>query len=262
VTEADHFTLIPEARFDLAGTERLHELFAVARDQRDDAWFADFRRAAWNASVIVATPPVFSAPDGFPYLRLVLPAPNKPFEGNCLSNLCATCAERGLGIAFFADAVDPPQAVQYAVPTGVLESLRSFGGWDGDPVDQAETEGEAAPTEVLVAGARDVLVAAPSAQYLPPHTAKLLREYLIKRWQLAEPSVALLVDPQLKPTRNLVIGRKHSEFPDPDAIDLQMRMLLWYLPPARSLVLMPEDWTLDQLTPLKDLAGEPHPESS
>jgi len=255
MTDPDRFIVIADEKFDLAGTERLHQLFAVARNRRDGAWFADFRRAAWNASVAVASPSVFAAPDGFPYLRLVLPAPNQPFQSNCLSNLCAACAERGWGIAFFAKDGDPPEAVQYAIPTGVLESLRSFGSWDGDPVDQAETAGEVAATEIAVTAAREVLVATPSAQYLPPHTAKLLRDYLVKRWQLAEPSVALLVDPELKPTRNLVIGKKHSEFPDPAAIDRQMRMLLWYLPPARSLVLMPEDWTLDQMTPLSDLAG-------
>jgi hypothetical protein len=255
MTDPDHFAVIPGERFDLAGTERLHRLFAVARRQRDDGWFADFRRAAWNAAVVVATPSVFAAPDGFPYLRLVLPDPNQPFESNCLSNLCAACAERGWGIAFFAKAADPPEAVQYAVPTGVLESLRSFGSWDGDPIDQAESDGETAATEIAVSATRDVLVATPSAQFLPPHTAKLLRDHLIKRWQLAEPSVALLIDTELKPTRNLVIGKKHSEFPAAAAIDRQMQMLLWYLPPARSLVLMPEDWSLDQMTPLSDLTG-------
>jgi hypothetical protein len=255
MADPDRFTVIPEARFDLAGAERLHQLFAVARNKRDDAWFADFRRAAWNASVVVASPPIFCAPDGFLYMRLALPSPNQPFQSNCLSNLCAACAERGWGIAFFAEDADPPEAVQYAIPTGVLESLRSFGDWDGDPVDQAETQGETTATEIAVTAAREVLVAAPSAQYLPPHTAKLLRDYLVKRWQLAEPSVALLIDTELKPTRNLVIGKKHSEFPDAAAVDRQMQMLLWYLPPARSLVLMPEDWSLDQMTPLSALVG-------
>jgi hypothetical protein len=254
MAEPDHFTVIPDERFDLAGTERLHELFAIARKRRDDTWFADFRRAAWNASVVVASPSVFRAPDGFPYLRLVLPQPNQPFESNCLSNLCAACAERGWGIALFANDADPPEAVQYAIPTGVLESLRSFGSWDGDPVDQAESDSETFAREIAVGAPRDVLVATPSAQFLPPHTAKLLRDHLIKRWQLAEPSVALLIDTELKPTRNLVIGKKHSEFPAADAIDHQMQMLLWYLPPARSLVLMPENWSLDQMTPLRDLA--------
>jgi DNA-binding transcriptional regulator GbsR (MarR family) len=40
-------------------------LFAVARAKRGDPWFADFRRAAWQASVVVASPPIFVAPDGF-----------------------------------------------------------------------------------------------------------------------------------------------------------------------------------------------------
>jgi len=256
VADADRFTVVPAEKFDLVGTRRLHELFAVARKRRDDAWFADFRRAAWNASVVVASPPVFAAPDGFPYMRLVLPAPNQSFQSNCLSNLCAACAERGWGIAFFANEADPPDAVQYAMATGVLESLRSFGSWDGDPVDQAETEGHAIPTAVTVTGAREVLVAAPSPDYLPPHTAKLLHDHLVKRWQLAEPAVALLIDSELRPTRNLVIGRKQSDFADEAEADGQMRMLLWYLPPARSLVLMPEDWSLDQLTKLSELGGK------
>jgi hypothetical protein len=256
MADPDRFAVVPDEKFDLAETDRLYALFAVARGKRDDRWFADFRRAAWSASVVVASPPIFAAPDGFLYMRLALPPPNQPFQSNCLSNLCAACAERGWGIAFFASDADPPQAVQYAIPTGVLESLRSFGSWDGDPLDQAEIEGEAATTEITVTAAREVLVAAPSPEYLPRHTAKLLHDHLVKRWQLAEPSVALLIDTELKPTRNLVIGKKHSDFADAADAERQMRMLLWYLPPARSLVLMPEDWNLDQLTPLSDLGSE------
>jgi len=30
-------------------------------------------------------------------------------------------------------------------------------------------------------------------------------------------------------------------------------MLLWYLPPRRYLLLMPENWTTDQMRPLREL---------
>jgi hypothetical protein len=52
-------------------------LFAVARAKRGDP----FRRAAWNASVVVARPPIFVAPDGFVKRRLPPPPPSQPAGG-------------------------------------------------------------------------------------------------------------------------------------------------------------------------------------
>ena len=57
----------------------------------------------------------------------------------------------------------------------------------------------------------------------------------------------------MTPSRNLVIGRKFSEFPDREVASRATQMLLWYLPPRRYLLLMPENWTLDQMRPLKEL---------
>ncbi|HEV8026286.1 MAG TPA: hypothetical protein VGP50_02585 [Stellaceae bacterium] len=251
MTPPDEFLVVDSEKFDLAATERLFELFAVPRGEREEVWLIAFRRAAWNASVVLPTPQVMTGPDGFPYLRLVLPPPGEPFQSNCLSNVCAFCAERGLGVAYFASEADPPIALQYAIPTGVIESLCRFGSWAGDPLDgEPPPEDDRRPD---AANARQALVGAPSADYLPPHTARLLGRHLIERWKIPEPRVALLVAPQLRPSRNLVIGRKRSEFADEVTADRQMEALLWYFPPGRSLVLMPEDWPEDRLTPLSDL---------
>jgi hypothetical protein len=76
---------------------------------------------------------------------------------------------------------------------------------------------------------------------------------LVEVWKLADPRIALLVDPALRPARNLVIGKKRSEFANEPAAFQQTRALLWYLPPARSLILMPEDWTLAAMAPLAAL---------
>jgi hypothetical protein len=70
---------------------------------------------------------------------------------------------------------------------------------------------------------------------------------------MEEPRIALVVDPQMTPTRNLVIGRKFSEFPDQEIAAQAARMLLWYLPPRRYLLLMPENWSADQMRPLREL---------
>ena len=35
----------------------------------------------------------------------------------------------------------------------------------------------------------------------------------------------------------------------------RMRMLSWYLPPSRRLMLMPDDWSAQSMTPLADLCA-------
>ena len=132
------FVSILEERFSLEDTNRLAEAMAVPREQRDSHWLDEFQSAAWNASIVLPTEPVFLGPDGMPYVRLELPPAGEPVETNCLSNLFVSMAEQGLGAAFFKNNSDPPEAADYVMPTGVIESLRAFGTWDGDPDDVAE----------------------------------------------------------------------------------------------------------------------------
>jgi hypothetical protein len=181
-------------------------------------------------------------------------------ETNCLSNLYVSMAEQGLGAAFFKNSTDAPDVAEYVMPTGVLESLRSYGTWDGDPEDIAELTakpqqhaGDSGVEQTSVETERQVMVGSPSDSYLPKHTARLLYRHLTEGWKMEDPRVALVVDPQMTPTRNLVIGRKFSEFPDAEVAAQAARMLLWYLPPRRYLLLMPENWSADQMRPLREL---------
>lgn len=254
------FVSIPEERFSLEDTNRLAEAMAVPREQRDSHWLDAFQSAAWNASIVLPTEPVFLGPDGMPYVRLELPPAGEPVETNCLSNLFVSMAEQGLGAAFFKNNSDAPEAAEYVMPTGVLESLRAFGTWDGDPDDVTELgakaqqhAGDSGIEKTEVEGERQVMVGSPSEDYLPKHTARLLYRHLTEGWKMEDPRVALVVDPQMTPTRNLVIGRKFSEFPDQEIAAQAARMLLWYLPPHRYLLLMPENWSTDQMRPLQEL---------
>lgn len=254
------FVSIPEERFSLDDTNLLAQAMEIPREQREQRWLQAFQSAAWNASIAMPTEPVFLGPDGMPYVRLNLPPAGEPAETNCLSNLFVSMAEQGLGAAFFKDAGAPPEAAEYVMPTGVLESLRAFGTWDGDPDDAAELakrpqqhEGTSGIEKTEVEAERQVMVGSPSEAYLPKHTARLLYRHLNEGWQMEDPRIALVVDPQMTPSRNLVIGRKFSEFPDPEVAAQAARMLLWYLPPRRYLLLMPENWTADQMRPLREL---------
>jgi hypothetical protein len=251
---------VPEERFNLDDTNRLAQAMEVPREQRDSRWLDALQGAAWNASIVLPTEPVFLGPDGMPYVRLELPPVGEAVETNCLSNLFVSMAEQGLGVAFFKNNTDPPEAAEYVMPTGVLESLRAYGTWDGDPDDVAEltaqppqhtADGDIEKTDVETE--RQVMVGPPSESYLPKHTARLLYRHLTEGWKMEDPRIALVVDPQMTPTRNLVIGRKFSEFPDQETAGRAARMLLWYLPPRRYLLLMPENWSADQMRPLSEL---------
>jgi hypothetical protein len=254
------YVSVPEERFNLDDTNRLAVAMEIPREQRDARWLDVFQSAAWNASMVLPAEPVFLGPDGMPYVRFQLPPVGEAVETNCLSNLFVSMAEQGLGAAFFKNNTDLPEAAEYVVPTGVLESLREYGTWDGDPDDLAELAShpqqhaqESGIEKAEVETERQVMVGSPSESYLPKHTARLLYRHLTEGWKMEDPRIALVVDPQMTPSRNLVIGRKFSEFPDPEIAAQAARMLLWYLPPRRYLLLMPENWSADQMRPLREL---------
>ena len=254
-----------EKMFDLAQTQVLSELFAVPRERRNAGWQGAFFHAAWTASLEVAEPPAFLGPDHFPYLRLQMPDPHKPFQSNSLGNLARQAVERTSGVAMFVS----PQAAEpeYVMSMGVLDSLLTYDSWLGDPMDLAETAN--APQAAQVEGglqqirmekSTQILVGSPSATMLPPHTARALYLHMRDGWNLAEPSVALMVNPSIAPTRNLVLNRRLGDFASPQAAGLEARNLLWYFPPGRGLMLMPDSFKPDDMRALTEYFPKQSPE--
>ena len=248
----------PARRFDAQRSQRLAELFAVPREQRDRDWRTQFWDAAWTAALVVPEPPVVVGPDGFPYARLGLPqAPS--YEANSLLNMAAALVQQGVGAALFATPDGDMTAAEYVIPAGVLDSVLRYDNPEGEPAELAELEqgspGSATAT-TLPAGER-FLIATPSADYLPAYSAKSLDHHLREDWGLAEPRIALLVSHSLRPSRSLVIGQSRAELLARGATDEQiagwMNRILWFLPPSRSLMLMPDDWTLADMTPIRAL---------
>jgi len=252
------------AMFDLALTAELARLFAQDREARDSAWLDRFYDVAWFAGLEAAG--VYAGPDGLHYLRFNLPRDGTAFDSHCLANRAGDCLAAGWGAALFASADDPPEAAQFVFSLGVLDSLIRYDSPDGDPIDVVESVIEPAPAPSRRGwfgfGAKDaprqVLLATPSDQFLPPYAAKALYKYLTQSWGLANPRVLLMTDTALRPHRHLVIGKRRSEFPDEQSAWQAMQYVLWHLPPMRSVVLLPEEWRLEEMTPLRDLfAGAP-----
>ena len=238
--------------FDLEKTQKLAELFAIPRQQRDAAWLTAFFTAAWNGSIALSNPPTFNAVDGFTYLRLNLPRPAQAFDSQCLANLASLCVQRRTGAAFFQSPDDAEADAQHVLPMGVLDSLLRFDSPDGDPMDVRE----AAEPEPALPAQRSILTATPANVFLPPYAARALHFHLTAGWKMQDPRGLLLTDPWARPCRNLVISRKLSEFPPGANWQEQLRMLSWYLTPRRALALMPETMTLQQMTPLTALFGK------
>ncbi|WP_129586320.1 hypothetical protein [Sphingomonas montana] len=230
----------PDAMFDLRLTTTISELVAMPVDARSADWTDHLLGALWNGSVEIATPPFFEGPDGFTYLRLDVPRGGAAFDSNCLARQAEMLVATGRGAALFAsvEATEPA----YVLPMGVIGSMLSYDDHRGDPTDLAEIAGQdGALRETLPAGS-EVLVGAPSRDFLSPHQARALHHHLVHGWGVADPRVALLVTPGDRPSRSLVLDRTPAEVPgDPDSLTMVVRMLLWYLPPKRVLALRP-DW--------------------
>lgn len=252
------------AMFDFGLTAELARLFDTDRDARDSAWLDRFYDVAWFAGLEEAG--VYAGPDGLPYLRLNLPGDGAAFDSHCLANRAGDCLAAGWGAALFASSEDPPEAAQFVFSLGVLDSLIRYDSPDGDPIDVIESALTPPPPQRkrgwFGLGAkepvREVLLATPSDQFLPPYAAKALHKHLTQVWGLRNPRVQLMTDMSLRPHRHLMIGKRRSEFPDDQSAWVAMQHVLWHLPPMRSAVLLPEEWRLEELTPLRDLfAGAP-----
>ncbi len=252
------FSFDRDAMFDLRGTQTLSELFSVPQPMRDEGWLNRFLPAAWTASLEVGEPNVFQGPDFFRYIRLNLPQPGKPFPSNCVANLAQLTLDNAWGIAIFAsaDANEP----EYVMPMGVVDSLVTYDSPQGDSLDLADSNGISTQAEmvtqdlqrVTLGQGESVFIGAPAANFLPAHTARALHFHLQQGWKIAEPRVSLLISPAMKPSRNFLLNRRLSNFPDASAASQQCHLLLWYLPPGRGVMLMPEGWDDSQMHPLTD----------
>lgn len=262
------FSLHRDDLFDLTRTATLHDLFAVRASDRDAAWRDAFFDAAWHGSTEVPAPTPFTGPDGFRYLRFDIPHAGA-FESQSIGNLAASLVEGGVGAAIFASP-DPEDAAQFVFSMGRLDAMVRFDNPEGDPTDLGEQPRSADPAVYRVDGDEthqqlttrtdhQVLVGAPSADYLPPATAHALYRHLTQGWGIADPRVALMLDPAMQPPRSLIVGRRVDGFKPDQDVDGAMRMLLWYFPPVQMLMLQPATMSLDEMTPLSRYLGDAAP---
>ncbi len=248
------------AMFDVERTPTLRALLDRDRDERDPSWSNAFWENAWTASISISASPIFIGPDGFPYLRLDIPNPG-PFDSQCLANLASNCLDNLTGAAFFRSPDEPPEAAAFVASLGVIDSLLRYDSPDGDPIDVAERREGDDPNlvrkvdgQLIVEREHQVLYGAPSADFLSKPQTRSLHRHLTQGWKIDNPRVGLMVSHALRPSRNLVIGRKRSEFAADEPIDAMANALMWNLNPGRAIILQPEDMPSSDLVELSSLA--------
>jgi len=247
----------PGGGTDMANNDTLAELFRVPQEERRAGWTDSFFRALWRAPLVVPQARAFTGPDGFPYLHMCLPEKNKPYQSHSLAGEAMMLLDQGVGIALF-DSPDK-SFLQYVMQVGQIDCLVRYDHWLGDPQDCEEGAARRAAAKVApgleaitTEKQQEVLIGSPSEALLPSYTARALEKHMREQWHMEEPRVALMVNHGMAPSRNLVIGRKLSDFADPETAGEEARALRWYLPPQRGLMLQPDMMTLEEMRPLTD----------
>jgi hypothetical protein len=234
------------SKFDLAKTQILADVLAVATDKRDEQWLKGFYAAVPEASLVAGDPQIEVGPDGFPYFQLAMPN-RGPFTPFCVSHVLDDCLKHGLGIALFDNASrtgDPAWVFTY----GSLLSFKLYGAFDGDPDEPRLPAGAPAAASDE---SRKVMTGAPSESYLPACARKAMGDFFRKALQHPDPRVALLADPQQTPMRSLVINVTLDDYGgDEKKMRAALYYLAWFLPASYRLIPMPAGWRTDSFVPL------------
>ena len=222
-------------KFDLEKTAQLQQLFETPRGQREDAWIQRFYATVPDATLMSFTPQVQMGPDQFPYFQMSIPAPG-PVTPFCVTHVLDSALDNGFGMAIFGD---PSRAngPEWVFTYGDLLSYSLYGRFDGNPEDVHE--GAASQAE-----AHQVLQAAPSESYLPVRARRALGRYMTNTFRHPAPKVTLIVDPRLRPARNLMLNLTLEQYHgDQNKLSAAMRYLSWFIPRTYGLVPMPAGWS-------------------
>jgi hypothetical protein len=226
-------------KFDLAKTQAVAQLFAEPQDRRDEAWRQQFYAAVPDATLMAFDPQVSQGPDQFPYFHLAIPDPG-PVTPFCVTHLLDVVLDNGYGIAIFGDSTRS-QAPEWVFTYGDLLSYSLFGRFDGDPAERLSQGGS---------NQNQVLIAAPSEDYLPARARKAIGNFVRRMYHHPDPRIALVEDPRATPSRSLMINLTLADYNgDESKLRSAVYYLTWYLPRTYRIGAMPPGWSDSTFVP-------------
>lgn len=238
---------------DIASTGTLMQLRAVPETARDEAWadrvFAALPKALLlyeDASGQIAPRP---GPDLFNYLHLHFPPESGLKEGDVITpvsvlQLLDYCLESACGIAIHNDAScqgEPFWVLSY----GNLESLRFYQNLGGDPYDIEEisvkggSDNSGHLVSETVAVQRDVVIGAPSEEFLSTRTRQYLKMMFRENFGLENVGVAIVQDHEYAPSRHVCFSLNVGDLGSEENIEVFMSLVGWFLIPMRPIMFNP-----------------------
>lgn len=215
---------------DVDQTDILVDLFKVPREQRDAEWYTKFYAAVPTAAFhVVENEETFSGPDGFPYLRLIIPPADQEFRGFSLKLLLEQALEQGVGAVIFPETGQEPL---WVFTYGNLLSYKITGTFDARP------QAAAAPTPPADQP-RQVLLAQPSESFLPKSARRILKKYLQLNG-VGMPAMLLLNDTALNPPQQLVFNLFRENYESDEHFKQVVTRLTWYMPPSYAIAVVPK----------------------
>lgn len=224
-------------QIDFDAGETLRELFEVPRETRDESWQTRFDEAVLRAPFVAGE--VMQGPDGFAYRILASAKAGEDAEKlTSVPAVAEDATENGYGIVLDPDEQGAPAWVFHY---GQLWSLREYESLHGDPEDEPGDGGGAERIEKE----RQIMVGQPSEHMFPVWARRIVDLYLRRVVGIAEPKVLIMVDPEARPSRNLVFNLHPEDFPDQAAFQMALQSLMWFLPPNRGVVAVSRDAGFD-----------------
>ena len=218
----------PRPECDINKTGIIATLFKFPKDQRDDDWYKAFYGNVANASFGSATPQVLTGPDGFPYFILNTPEENKSFESFCIKNMMDDfLLDNGWGVVFNPAA---DKSADWVFTQGDIVNFHLNNEFVSAIEPAAIEHIEFTKTVGLLKKEEKVMIAQPSAEYLPYGTRHALKLFLQSKG-IKKPKLMMLTTyAENTVIRKLAFNIHPEDFPITSKLDYLMQQVGWFLP--------------------------------
>ena len=206
---------------DLEKTQILNELFAVAKDARDDQWQQQVIRNLAEASFRCGDPQLLTGPGGFPYFTLFIPEENQPFTCYVLSHMVDDFLfERGWGVVINLHGNQPDWLLTYGDVVNYKINKEFY---------SAPQVPDLPPSGILEKE-EQVLVGQPSDLLLPPQVRDAMRQYLEHHGHKDVKIVLLSRQTPHGPVQQLIFNLTPDRFDSEEAYQAFTQSLGWFMP--------------------------------
>jgi hypothetical protein len=220
---------------DIQKTQIMAELLSVSPDIRDETWNQKFLITVQTASFASTDPQVIKGPDSFPYFGLHIPEPGKPFTSYCIRNM----KDDFLLVNGYGVSINPVgNAADWVFSYGDIVNLQVNNEFYSPSVNVD------IKSEVTLDKDENILVAQPSASYLPQKARNVIKNYL-QYFGIPDPKVMLIsrkIDGVM--VQQLSFNIFKEDVGHPENLDSFMRQLSWFLPRQYIVVMLAKNAAL------------------